>query len=46
MGLESVSNFDLDTDPFETMDLETITNKIRIECKDIIKQLNLEHLKE
>jgi hypothetical protein len=46
MGLEAASNFDLDIDPFETMDLETITNKIRIECKDIIKQLNLEHLKE
>jgi hypothetical protein len=43
---EAVSNFDRDIDTFETMDLEAITNKIRIECKDIIKQLNLEHLKE
>jgi hypothetical protein len=43
---EVVSNFDRDIDTFETMDLEAITNKIRIECKDIIKQLNLDHLKE
>jgi len=46
MDPEAVSNFDKDIDTFETMDLETITNKIRVECKDIIKQLNLEHLKE
>jgi hypothetical protein len=46
MGPDAVSNFDLDIDTFETMDLEAITNKIRVECKDIIKQLNLEHLKE
>jgi hypothetical protein len=46
MGPEAVSNFDRDIDTFETMDLEAITNKIRVECKDIIKQLNLEHLKE
>ena len=43
---QAVSNFDRDIDTFETMDLEAITDKIRIECKDIIKQLNLEHLKE
>jgi hypothetical protein len=43
---EAISNFDRDIDTFETMDLEAITNKIRIECKDIIKQLNLDHLKE
>ena len=43
---EAISNFDRDIDTFETMDLEAITNKIRVECKDIIKQLNLEHLKE
>jgi len=46
MDLEAVSNFDRDIDTFETMDLEAITNKIRTECKDIIKQLDLEHLKE
>ena len=42
----AVSNFDRDIDTFETMDLEAITKKIRVECKDIIKQLNLEHLNE
>jgi hypothetical protein len=46
MDPEAISNFDRDIDTFETMDLEAITNKIRVECKDIIKQLNLEHLKE
>jgi hypothetical protein len=46
MDTEAISNFDRDIDTFETMDLEAITNKIRIECKDIIKQLNLDHLKE
>jgi hypothetical protein len=40
------SNFDKDIDTFETMDVEAITNKIRSECKTIIKQLQLEHLTE
>jgi hypothetical protein len=40
------SNFDKDIDTFETMDVEAITNKIRGECKTIIKQLQLEHLTE
>lgn len=40
------SNFDKDIDTFETMDVEAITNKIRGECKIIIKQLQLEHLTE
>jgi len=40
------SNFDKDIDTFETMDVEAITNKIRGECKMIIKQLQLEHLTE
>jgi hypothetical protein len=43
---EAMSNFDQDIDTFETMDLEAITNKLRIECKDIIKQLDLDYLKE
>jgi hypothetical protein len=46
MNLEVISNFDKDIETFETMDLDAMTNKIRTECKDIIKQLNLEHLKE
>jgi len=38
------NNFEMDIDTFETMDVESITNKIRGECKTIIKQLQLEHL--
>lgn len=40
------SNFDKDIDTFETLDVEAITNKIRGECKTLIKQLHLEHLTE
>jgi hypothetical protein len=40
------SNFEKDIDTFENMDVEAITNKIRGECKTIIKQLHLEHLTE
>jgi hypothetical protein len=39
-------NFDKDIDILETMDVEAITNKIRGECKIIIKQLQLEYLTE
>jgi hypothetical protein len=46
MDLDAISNFDRDIDTFETMDLDAMTNNIRSECKDILKQLNLEHLKE
>jgi hypothetical protein len=38
------SSFEKDIETFETMDVETITNKIRGECKTLIKQLHLEHL--
>ena len=40
------SSFDKDIETFETMDVDTITNKIRGECKTLIKQLHLEHLTE
>ena len=40
------SSFDKDIETFETMDVDTITNKIRGECKTLIKQLHLEHLAE
>jgi hypothetical protein len=40
------SSFEKDIETFETMDVETITNKIRGECKTLIKQLHLEHLTE
>ena len=40
------SSFEMDIETFETMDVEGITNKIRGECKTLIKQLHLEHLTE
>ena len=40
------SSFDKDIETFETMDVDTITNKIRGECKTLIKQLHLEYLTE
>jgi hypothetical protein len=40
------SSFDKDIETFETMDVDSITDKIRGECKTLIKQLNLEYLAE
>jgi hypothetical protein len=40
------SSFEKDIETFETMDMDSITNKIRGECKTLIKQLHLEHLTE
>ena len=37
-------NFEKDIDTFDTMDLENVTDKIRNDCKTMIKQLHLEHL--
>jgi hypothetical protein len=38
------SSFEKDIETFETMDVDAITNKIRGECKTLIKELHLEHL--
>jgi hypothetical protein len=46
MNLDAISSFDRDIDNFDTMNLETMTDKLRGDCKEILKQLNLEHLKE
>jgi hypothetical protein len=40
------SSFDKDIETFETMDIDGVTDKIRGECKTLIKQLNLEYLAE
>ena len=40
------SSFDKDIDTFDTMDLDNVTDKIRNDCKTMIKQLHLEHLME
>lgn len=40
------TTFDKDMDTFDTMDLDNVTDKIRNDCKTMIKQLHLEHLME
>lgn len=40
------TSFDKDIDTFDTMDLDNVTDKIRNDCKTMIKQLHLEHLME
>jgi hypothetical protein len=38
------NSFDTDINTLETMDIDSITGKIRGECESLIKQLHLEHL--
>jgi hypothetical protein len=38
------SSFEADIDTFETMDVDAIQDKIRGECRHLIKELDLEHL--
>jgi hypothetical protein len=40
------SSFEKDIDTFDTLDLDNVTDKIRNDCKTMIKQLQLEHLME
>jgi len=40
------SSFEKDIDTFETLDIDNMTDKIRNDCKTMIKQLQLEHLME
>jgi hypothetical protein len=40
------SSFESDIDTFDTMDLDNVTDKIRNDCKTMIKQLHLDHLME
>jgi hypothetical protein len=42
----SGSSFENDIDTFDTMDLDNVTDKIRNDCKTMIKQLHLDHLME
>jgi len=39
-------SFENDFDTFDTMDFENVTEKIRSDCKTMIKQLHLDHLME
>ncbi len=40
------SSFEKDIETFETLDIDHMTDKIRTDCKTMIKQLQLEHLME
>jgi hypothetical protein len=40
------STFESDLDTFDTMDIDNVTDKIRTDCKTMIKQLHLDHLME
>jgi hypothetical protein len=39
-------SFESDIDTFDTMDIDNVTDKIRTDCKTMIKQLHLDHLME
>jgi hypothetical protein len=41
---EEPNSFDQDIETFDSMNLDNMTDKIRIDCKAMIKQLELEHL--
>ena len=43
---EGPRSSDRDIDTLDIQDLENVTDKIRNDCKTMIKQLNLEHLME
>ena len=40
------TSFENDLDTFDTMDFDNVTDKIRSDCKTMIKQLHLDHLME
>ncbi len=40
------ASFEKDLDTFDSMDIDTVTDKIRTDCKTMIKQLHLDHLME
>lgn len=43
---DTTSSFEEDLDTFDTMDFDNVTDKIRTDCKTMIKQLHLDHLME
>lgn len=43
---EPDTSFEDDLETFENMDLDSVTDKIRTDCKSMIKQLHLDHLME
>ncbi|MEN6443692.1 MAG: hypothetical protein WC391_01485 [Methanoregula sp.] len=40
------SSFEKDIDTFDTMDISSVTDKIRNDCRTMVKQLHLDHLME
>jgi hypothetical protein len=44
VSAQDSSNFEKDIDTFDSLDLDNVTDKIRNDCKTMIKQLQLEHL--
>ena len=40
------TSFDQDMETLDSLDLESVTNKIRGDCRTLVKQLDLEHLLE
>ncbi len=40
------TDFDLDMETLESMDLEKVTDKIRKDCRTVVQQLDLEQLME
>jgi hypothetical protein len=40
------TSFETDLDTFDSMDFDNVTDKIRTDCKTMIKQLHLDHLME
>jgi hypothetical protein len=43
---QTSSSFEKDIETFDSLDLDNVTDKIRNDCKTMIKQLQLEHLME
>jgi hypothetical protein len=43
---EDLSSFERDIDTFNALDIETVTEKLRKDCKTLIEQLELDHLTE
>jgi hypothetical protein len=44
VSAQDSSNFEKDIDTFDSLDLDNVTDKIRNDCRTMIKQLQLEHL--
>ena len=45
-NVRETTSFETDLDTFDTMDFDNVTDKIRSDCKTMIKQLHLDHLME